>query len=338
MSRRPKPFKKESISVAFVIEKLQTVVGVELESTNDVDAESRLVSESSLHRPGLALAGFLDLFTFQRLQVLGNTEHRYLEHLKEERRLEAFDKLLQFEIPCFFLTDGNTLDPSLVEKATAAGIPIYTTPLPSVEFIALLRDFLSDQFALQQTVHGALVDVYGIGLLIKGKPGIGKSEIALDLVERGHRLVADDVVVVTRKEESVLMGAGTDVAQHFMEIRGLGLIDVRAMFGVRAIRYQKRVEVVVHLAPWDKDEEYTRLGMVDSFHDVMGVPLPLVRLPITPGKNVTVLCEVIAMNHLLGHYGYDAAEVFAERLEKKIKSKSGTGPDRGIDYFEHDYE
>ena len=338
MPRSPKPFKKESISVAFVVEKLQSVVGIDIEYANDADAESRLISESSLHRPGLALAGFLELFTFQRLQVLGNTENRFLEHLSKRKRLDAFVKLLQFDIPCFFLTDNNSLDPILVEKATDAGIPIYTTSLPSIEFTALLGDFLSDQFALQQTVHGALVDVYGIGLLIKGKPGIGKSEIALDLVERGHRLVADDVVVVTRKEESVLMGAGTDIAQHFMEIRGLGLIDVRAMFGVRAIRYQKRVEVVVHLSPWDEEEEYTRLGMVDSFHDIMGVHLPLVKLPITPGKNVTVLCEVIAMNHLLGHYGYNAAEVFADRLSEKIQSKSGGGPDRGIDYFEHDYE
>lgn len=338
MARKPKPFKKKSISVAFVVDKLESVVGIDISNVNDVDAEPLRVTESNLHRPGLALAGFLDLFTFHRIQILGNTEHRYLEHLSEDDRIASFEKLLDFDIPCFFLTEGNTLDEALIQKASRAGIPIYSTRLPSTEFSSLLRDFLSDQFALQQTVHGALVDVYGIGLLIKGDPGIGKSEVSLDLVERGHRLVADDVVVVTRKEETVLMGAGTDVAQHFMEIRGLGLIDVRAMFGIRAIRFQKRVEVVIHLHPWDKNEEYTRLGMVDSFHDIMGVQLPLVKLPITPGKNVTVLCEVIAMNHLLGHYGYNAAEVFADRLTNKIQSKGEQGPDRGIDYFEHDYE
>ena len=338
MSRIAQPFKKESITVAFAIEKLRSVVGIEISDENEVDADSKFIKERTLHRPGLALAGFLELFTFQRVQVLGNTEHRYLNHLDETARTDSFRNLLAYDIPCFFLTDNNRLNAQLLEKATEAGIPIYATSLPTTEFISLLRDFLSDQFALQQTVHGALVDVYGIGLLIKGAPGIGKSEVSLDLVERGHRLVADDVVVVTRKEESVLMGAGTDIAQHFMEIRGLGLVDVRAMFGIRAIRFQKRVEVVVHLSPWNKDEEYTRLGMVDSFHDIMGVQLPLVKLPITPGKNVTVLCEVIAMTHLLGNYGYNAAEVFAERLERKIQSKSGEGPGRGIDYFEHDYE
>lgn len=171
-----------------------------------------------------------------------------------------------------------------------------------------------------------------------GKAGIGKSEVALDLVERGHRLVADDVVVMTRKEEQVIMGSGTDLVQHFMEIRGLGLVDVRAMFGIRAIRFQKRVELVVHMHVWDADEEYTRLGMVDETFDILDVHLPLVKLPITPGKNITVICEVIAMNHLLRHYGYDPAEVFSKRLAERIRSKSSSIPSRGIEYFEHDYE
>ena len=146
--------------------------------------------------------------------------------------------------------------------------------------------------------------------------------------------------MATRKEGQVLMGSGTDLVQHFMEIRGLGLVDVRAMFGIRAIRFQKRIEVVVNLHPWDPDEEYTRLGMVEETYDILGAQLPLVKLPITPGKNVTVLCEVIAMNHLLRHYGYDPAEVFAERLAERIRSKgsSSENPGRGIEYFEHDYE
>jgi HPr kinase/phosphorylase len=204
--------------------------------------------------------------------------------------------------------------------------------------MAVLRDFLSDQFAVQQTIHGSLVDVYGIGLLLIGKSGIGKSEVALDLVERGHRLVADDVVIVTRKEEHLLMGSGTDLVQHFMEVRGLGLIDIRAMFGIRAIRFQKRVEVVVSMQLWDEDEEYTRLGMVDDSYTLLDVDLPMVKVPITPGKNITVICEVIGMNHLLRHYGYDPAEVFAKRLAERIRSKGPGAPARGIEYFEHDYE
>ena len=338
MAREAKPFKKEAITIAFLVEQLQVAVGVRLSPLNDVPLETRLVTESNLHRPGLALAGYLDLFTHHRIQVLGNTETRYLMALSPENRETAFNRILEFELPCIFMTEENDLGADLVKLATAADTPVFMTPLPTVEFMSQLREFLNDQFALQQSVHGALLDVYGIGLLIIGKPGIGKSEVALDLVERGHRLVADDVVVVTRKEESVLMGAGTDIAQHFMEIRGLGLIDVRAMFGIRAIRFQKRVEVVVHLHPWDSEEEYTRLGMVDSSYDIMGVQIPLVKLPITPGKNVTVLCEVIAMNHLLRHYGYDAAAVFADRLTDRIRQKGSSGPSRGIEYFEHDYD
>ncbi len=338
MPHQPKTFKKEFITVQFMVEQLNSTVNLAVEAVNDVDASGRNVTESNLHRPGLALAGYVDLFTYQRVQILGNTENQYLEHLSKEARIEAFKNLIQFPIPCIVLTEGNELDPDLVELATEAGVPVYRTNVPSTQFMALLRDFLNDQFSLQQTVHGSLVDVYGIGLLLIGKAGIGKSEVALDLVERGHRLVADDVVIVTKKEEQLLIGSGTDLVQHFMEIRGLGLVDVRAMFGIRAIRFQKRVEVVVNMQLWDPNEEYTRLGMVEDVYPILGVDLPMVKLPITPGKNVTVICEVIAMNYLLRHYGYDPAEVFARRLAERIQRKGATIPSRGIEYFEHDYE
>jgi HPr kinase/phosphorylase len=338
MLHQPKTFSKESITVEFMVEQIRTRIGIDIEAINQVDASTKHVKESNLHRPGLALAGYVELFTFERVQVLGNTENRFLQHLLPPARREAFRNLIQFSIPCIILTEGNVLDQDLADIATEAGVPVYRTSVPSTKFMALLRDFLEDQFALQMTVHGSLIDVYGTGLLLIGKSGIGKSEVALDLVERGHRLVADDVVIVTKKEEQILMGSGTDLVQHFMEIRGLGLVDVRAMFGIRAIRFQKRVEVVVNMQWWDAEEEYTRLGMVDDIYSILGVDLPLVKLPITPGKNVTVICEVIAMNHLLRHYGYDPAEVFAERLAERIRKKGATTPLRGIEYFEHDYE
>lgn len=338
MPHTPKTFSKESITVDFMVQQLRTAVEVDMESLNDVDATTRVVKESNLHRPGLALAGYVDLFTYERVQILGNTETQYLNHLDIGARRVAFQHLIQFPIPCVILTENNTLDDSLTAMATDAGVPVYRTSCPSTKFTALLRDFLNDQFAPQMTVHGSLIDVYGAGLLLIGKSGIGKSEVALDLVERGHRLVADDVVIVTKKEEQILMGSGTDLVQHFMEVRGLGLVDVRAMFGIRAIRFQKRVEMVVNMQIWDVEEEYTRIGMVDDIYTIMGVELPMVKLPITPGKNVTVICEVIAMNHLLRHYGYDPAEVFAERLAERIRRKGSASPLRGIEYFEHDYE
>jgi HPr kinase/phosphorylase len=185
-------------------------------------------------------------------------------------------------------------------------------------------------------VHGSLVDVYGVGILLTGRSGIGKSEIALDLVERGHRLVADDVVMVTRKGEGILMGAGTDLVKHFMEIRGLGLIDVRSMFGIRAIRFQKRIEVIIELGEWKQNEDYTRTGLENKTIGILDVEMPLVKLPIFPGKNVTVIAEVIALNYLLKHYGYDAAREFAKRLDSMIGQKRKGG--RVIDYFEHDFE
>lgn len=321
-----------------MVEQLRSAVHVEVESVNDVPADGREVTESNLHRPGLVLAGYSELFTYHRVQVLGNTENQFLKNMEADARAEAFATLVSFPIPCIILTENNTLQKGLIQLATEQGVPVYRTPLPSTHFMAVLRDFLSDQFALQQTIHGSLVDVYGIGLLLVGKSGIGKSEVALDLVERGHRLVADDVVIVTRKEENLLMGSGTDLVQHFMEVRGLGLVDVRAMFGIRAIRFQKRVEVVVNMQLWDQDEEYTRLGMVDDIYSVLGVDLPMVKVPVTPGKNITVICEVIGMNHLLRHYGYDPAEVFAKRLAERIQSRAPAEPSRGIEYFEHDYE
>ena len=281
--RRPQTFQKESITVAFMIRQLRETVGVEIEAVTDVAADDRTVTESNLHRPGLALAGYVDLFTHQRIQVLGNTETQYLEHLGASERREAFGHLTQFPVPCIIVTDGNELDDRLVSIATEEGIPVYHTPLSTVRFMSRLRGFLSDQFAPQRAVHGSLVDVYGIGLLLIGKSGIGKSEVALDLVERGHRLVADDVVIATKREEALLMGAGTELVQHFMEVRGLGLVDVRSMFGIRAIRFQKRIEVVVNMQLWDSDEEYTRINMVEDTHEILGVDLPMVQVPITPG-------------------------------------------------------
>lgn len=337
--RKPEPFQKASITVAYMEEKMRSRVGVEMERLNTADPEERDVTAVHLHRPGVALAGYTELFTHQRVQILGNTECRFLMHMSEETRINAFEKLLSFSLPCIVLTDNNTLPDKLLRMADEQGVPVYKSPVPTTEFMYELRDFLDDQFALQLTLHGSLVDVYGVGLLLSGPSGIGKSEVALDLVERGHRLVADDVIIASRKAEGVLMGSGTDLAQHFMEIRGLGIVDVRAMFGIRAIRFQKRIEMVVEMHRWDENEEYTRIGMVEDSETILDAKLPLVKLPIIPGKNVTVICEVIAMNHLLRHYGYDAAEVFKKRLSAQIQKGSNSArPRRGIEWFEHDVE
>jgi len=295
------------------------------------------IKDKNLHRPGLALAGYVELFTYDRVQIIGNTEVNYLNSLSADQRFRAFSTLLEFKIPCIILTNDNKLEQALLDAAAAKNIPIFGTPYETTKIAYFVADFLDDQFAPQIVLHGSFVDVYGVGVLLMGRSGIGKSEIALDLVERGHRLVADDVVNVTRKGEGILMGSGTELVKHFMEIRGLGLIDVRRMFGIRAIRFQKRVEVVVELEEWKPGEDYTRTGLDDEPVCILDVELPHVRLPIFPGKNVTVITEVIALNYLLKHYGYDAAKEFAKRLEGQIEAKRRKG-DRAINYFEHDFE
>jgi HPr kinase/phosphorylase len=267
---------------------------------------------------------------------MGNTEIRYLNSLSPGARVGAFKRLLEYKMPCIILTNGNMIADDLLQAASERQIPVFVTPFETTKIVYFLADFLDDQFAPQLVVHGSLVDVYGVGVLLTGRSGIGKSEIALDLIERGHRLVADDVVMVTRKGEGILMGSGTDLVKHFMEIRGLGLLDVRSMFGIRAIRYQKRIEIVIELEDWKGDKEYTRTGLDDSSIPLLDVEIPLVKLPIFPGKNVTVITEVISLNYLLKHYGYDAAKEFAKRLEGVIGQKKRGN--RAINYFEHDFE
>ena len=333
--------KKEKISVAYLTERLRERVNIELNTlVTDCDNDQRYVTEADLHRPGLALAGFVKLFTHQRIQVIGNTESRYLKNLTIEEQEDAFKNLVQFDIPVLFITNSNGMPDHLLEMAKEAGIPVYGTPFESTRFLQLLREFLEDQFALQTIVHGSMVDVYGVGILIVGKSGIGKSEVALDLVERGHRLVSDDAVVLTKKN-NVLMTSATEMNKHFMEIRGLGIIDIMSMFGVRAIRYQKRLEVVLELSLWDEESQnIERTGLNRDTTSIMDIDIPFINLPITPGKNITVIAEVIAMNYLLRHYGYDAAEAFQGKVKKHIaeKKKRTNTPRSAIEYFEGDVE
>ncbi|PKL81889.1 MAG: HPr kinase/phosphorylase [Ignavibacteriae bacterium HGW-Ignavibacteriae-3] len=326
---------KESISVEFFYN--NTVTRFKIQLLNERVGFDRLIKDPNLHRPGLPLAGFLELFSFNRIQVFGNTEMKYLLNLSQEKRVIALENIFRYDIPCLIITNDHKPLPEMVELANKYNIPIFGSAFSTTKAIYLISDFLDDQFAPRLSVHGSLVDVYGVGMLFVGKSGIGKSEVALDLVERGHRLVADDVVILTKKGEGIIMGAGTDIVKHFMELRGIGIIDVRSMFGIRAIRFQKRLEVVVELEVWDDKSEYTRTGLDDLSHSILDVDIPYVKLPILPGKNITVVSEIIALNYLLKHYGYDAARVLQDRITSKIRLKSDE-MNRVIDYFEHDFE
>jgi HPr kinase/phosphorylase len=330
-----KEIRKHSITVGFLYE--TNKVRLKLVPLTNVGYDNT-IRDKSIHRPGLALAGYVALFTYDRVQVFGNTEIRYLNSMPLEERIKAFNTLFKFAIPCIFVTNDNPIDQELVQLAADHNVPMFRTSLETTKAVYFLSDFLDDQFSPQTTIHGSFVDVYGLGLLFIGRSGIGKSEIALDLIERGHRLVSDDVVNVTRKGEGILIGAGTDLVKHFMEIRGLGLIDVQSVFGIRAIRFQKRVEVVVELMEWKAAEDFTRTGLDLSTISILDVEVPHIKLPIFPGKNVTVIAEVIALDYLLKHYGYDAAKEFSKRLETVIAQKTKRNAKRAIDYFEHDFE
>lgn len=334
--KKNKETRKQSITVGFLFESNKD--RLRLTSLTGDLGFSKEIKDKNIHRPGLALAGYVQLFRYDRVQVCGNTEMQYLEQLDDAECTKALTSIFQFDVPCIIVTNDNKVDDRFLAIARERTVPVIRTPFETTKLVYILSDFLDDQFSPQTVVHGSFVDVYGIGVLLTGRSGIGKSEIALDLVERGHRLVADDVVMITRKGEEILMGSGTDLVKHFMEIRGLGLIDVRSMFGIRAIRFQKRVEVVIELMEWRPDEEYTRTGLDDEGMSILDVQLPRVELPIFPGKNVTVICEVIALNYLLKHYGYDAAKEFTKRLEAVITEKSKQIGERAIDYFEHDFE
>jgi len=332
--------RREKVDVHSLVERLKETIQVELTPcAGQKHAKDNYVVEADLHRPGLALAGYVDLFTYQRIQIIGNTECRFLRNLNEEDMLKAFKQLVSFDLPVIFLTDSNNLPDKALKLAEEHKIPVYRTDVETTKFMYQLRDFLEDLFAVQTMLHGTMVDVYGIGILIAGKSGIGKSEVALDLVERGHRLVSDDVVMLTKKS-NVLMASATEMNKHFMEIRGLGIVDVMSMFGIRSIRYQKRLEVVLELTYWENTDKVDRTGLDNDTIGILGTNIPLIHLPITPGKNITVIAEVIAMNYLLKHYGYDAAKAFQNKVKTHIAEKKSHGdmPKRAIEYFEGDFE
>ena len=231
----------------------------------------------------------------------------------------VLEPVSQFDIPCMVITDDNEVLPTMADLAEQRGIPLLTTTFSTTKFSHLFSHYLDEVFAPETNLHGSLVDVYGIGLLFIGRSGIGKSEVGLDLVERGHRLVADDVVIIARKAQGILVGHSPDILQDHMEIRGIGVMDVKKMFGVRGTRRQKRVEVLVNLVDWDEKFAYERLGLEERKVVILGVEVPEVYIPLFPGKNITVIAETIAMDYLLRLDGQHAAQEFNHRLIERIK-------------------
>lgn len=278
----------------------------------------REIGVPEISSPGLILAGFTARFASKRLYVLGQTEVAYLRSLDRAAQVTALETFFTLDAPCVFITKHQDPPDELITIATERGVPVVRSALKTAQFYQRITPFLQEAFAPRVSVHGSLADVYGVGLLFVGKSGIGKSECVLDLVERGHRLVADDVVHVVRRGGDVLIGRGHELSHHYMEIRGVGLVDVRALFGIRAVRQQKRIEVVVELQAWDSGLEVERTGLDVQTTNILDVELPKVVVPLNPGKNITVISEVVAMSHLLRYSGFDPAHAFNERLIRRM--------------------
>jgi HPr kinase/phosphorylase len=306
---------------------------LQLESLTGDMGLDRPLPDEDIASPGLALAGYTARFAPGRLHVFGETEITYIGTLEPARRLETLQAFFGFDLPCVFVTKGQTVPVELLELARDRGVPVLRTTLKTAEFYRRIKPLLEEAFAPRTTLHGSLADVYGVGLLFVGRSGIGKSECVLDLVERGHRLVADDVVQVTRRGADVLIGRGHELAGHHMEIRGIGLIDIPALFGVRAVRQQKRIEVVVQLEDWETARDQDRTGLLHQETEILDVRLPRVIVALNPGKNITVISEVVAMMHLLRYSGVDVAAAFNERLIKRMKEQRGVK-----EYLQNDYE
>jgi HPr kinase/phosphorylase len=293
----------------------------------------RQLPAAEVASPGLALAGYTGRFAANRLHVLGETEITYLRALPPADRRRQLEHFFTFDLPCVFVTKGQEVPQELLDLAKERNVPVLRSRLKTAEFYRRVKPIVEDAFAPRTTLHGSLADVYGVGLLFVGRSGIGKSECVLDLVERGHRLVADDVVQVTKRGNDVLLGRGHELAAHHMEIRGIGLIDIPALFGVRAVRQQKRIEVVVQLEDWETAKDADRTGLARQETVILDVPVPRVIVPLNPGKNITVISEVVAMMHLLRYSGVDVAAAFNERLIRRMKERAGVR-----EYLQDDYE
>jgi HPr kinase/phosphorylase len=292
---------------------------LKLELVAGSEGLARKISHSRIQKPGLALTGFTEHLHPERVQVFGNTEVSYLRTLSDAQQRDMLKKIFESNLSCVVVTKGLDIPIPLVEGCERTKLALMRTPLTSSAFISQVQSFLEEALTATATIHGVLVDVFGVGVLLLGKSGIGKSEIALDLIMRAHRLVADDVVNLTRRGGDVY-GHGSDLIQHHMEIRGLGILNIEALFGVSAVRDKKKIELVIELVEWAANAEYDRLGLDQESMNLVGVEILHAVVPVRPGRNMTTIVEVAARNHLLKLRGHNSAQEFADKLSQAIST------------------
>ncbi len=290
--------------------------------TPDVDDSEIVVKIPDINRPALQLTGFFDHFDAERIQIVGFVEYRYLNQMTEEEKEEIYDELTSYKMPAIIYCRGLQPEQSLLEKATKAGVPIYITDVKTSAFMAEVIRWLNVELAPCISIHGVLVDVYGVGVLITGESGIGKSESALELVKRGHRLVSDDVVEIRKVSDETLVGSAPDITKHFIELRGIGIVDVKALYGVQSVRETQNIDLVIELEDWNKEKEYDRLGLEEQHTEYLGNKVVCHQIPIRPGRNLAIIVETAAINHRQKLMGYNAAQELYRRVQENMTRRS----------------
>lgn len=306
----------KSVSVEEIVKDLNLEV---VYQPDEVDVEITL---ADINRPGLQFGGYYDFFVPARIQIIGNAEWHYLRTLPEKEKEERLSKFFKYPIPVLIVTRDLEVSDTAIKYAQLNGRVILRTNRPTTKFLSKLSDYLNERLAPNTTVHGVLVDIFGIGTLIMGKSGVGKSETALDLIERGHRLVADDAVEIRRVDNDILRGSAPELIRHYMELRGIGIIDVKRLYGVGSISNTKSVEIVVELEEWDARKSYDRLGLDEEYMDLLGVNVTKITIPVRPGRDLAMIIEVAAKNHRQKRMGYNAAKVLNEKLLSRAKKNS----------------
>jgi HPr kinase/phosphorylase len=289
--------------------------------TPDVELSEREVQVSDINRPALQLTGFFDHFDAERVQMIGFVEYAYLETLTQERRNELYDQLLSYHIPCLIYSRDLQPEEELLTRAVRHQVPVFSTSKATSPFMGELIRWLNVKLAPCISIHGVLVDVYGVGVLIMGESGIGKSEAALELIKRGHRLVTDDVVEIRKVSDETLVGTAPDITRHFIELRGIGIVDVKSMFGVQSVRETQNIDLVITLEDWDREKEYDRLGLDESYTEFLGNRVVCHKIPIRPGRNLAIIVESAAVNHRQKKMGYNAAQELYKRVQQNLSRK-----------------
>ncbi len=303
----------------YTVELTKLVEKMQLENcTPEIDISEMVLSQMEVNRPALQLAGFFDYFNYDRLQIIGNVEYAYMEKMESDHGKSIMQKLMSFKIPCIVFCRNLPVNEEFLKLAVENNVPIFRSAMSTTDFQGEVIRWLKVELAPRISIHGVLVDVYGEGILITGESGIGKSETALELIKRGHRLVSDDVVEIKKVSDETLVGSAPDMTRHFIELRGIGIINVKTLFGVESVKNTQAIDLVIRLEEWNREREYDRMGLEDQYTEFLGNKVACHTIPIRPGRNLALICEAAAVNFRTKKMGYNAARELYDRVTNNL--------------------